>query len=145
MLAGAALALALVGCGGPAPDRHPGHPLIAGRRGPSPEPAVLSAGADLARRFALAYARAAYRRIPPALPGESAAVARALRAAAGRVPPARRRLRPRLAGLRVWPLGAFALRASAAITDRRDPPFSIGFTLRRRGGRWLITTISPPD
>jgi hypothetical protein len=144
-MAAIAHALSLAGCGGAGSGRHPGNSVIAGRRGPSIEPAVLSAGAELAHRFSGAYARAAYRRFPPALPGESAAVARALSAAADNVPPARRPLRPRPAGLRLSPLGASALRASAAITGRRNPPFSIGFVLRRRGSRWLITTVSPPD
>jgi hypothetical protein len=54
-------------------------------------------------------------------------------------------LRPQLLALRLRPLGDRALRASAWIADRRDPPFSIGFTVTRRGGRWLITTVSPPD
>jgi hypothetical protein len=139
------LALVVASCGGAPSGRHPGDSLIVGRRGASIEPAALSAGAELASRFARAYARAAYLPFPPPLPGESAAVARALGAAADRVPPARRRLRPRLNGLQLSPLGATGLRASATITDRRDPPFSIGFVLRRRGGRWLITTVSPPD
>jgi hypothetical protein len=144
-MAATALALAMAGCGGAGSGRNPGDSLVAGRRGPSIDPAALSAGAELARRFARAYARAAYMRFAPPLPGESAAVARALSAAADHVPSARRALRPRLAGLQLSPVGASALRASAAITDRRDPPFSIGFVLRRRGGRWLITTVSPPD
>jgi hypothetical protein len=54
-------------------------------------------------------------------------------------------LRPHLLGLRIWPTGAAALRASISISDRRNPPFSVGFTLNRRGGRWLITTVSLPD
>lgn len=140
-----ALTLALAGCGGASSLRQPGNSMVAGGRGPSIEPAVLNAGAELARRFARAYARSAYMRSPPSLPGETAGVARALSAAADRVPPTRRRLRPRLTRLHLSPHGASTLRASAAVTDRRDPPFSIGFTLRRRGGRWLITTVSPPD
>jgi hypothetical protein len=142
-MATAALAVALAGCGGAASERDPGDTLVAGRRGPSPESAALRSGAKLADRFARA--PTAYLRSPPPLPGETAAFARALNAAAERVPLARRRLRSRLVGLQLAPLDASTLRASAVIIDRGNPPFSIGFTLRRRGGRWLITTISPPD
>jgi hypothetical protein len=142
------VAVALTGCAGEAEVHRPpgvGSRLTFGDRGPSVETAALRAGAALARRFAHAYARAAYRRRPPSLPGESSAVARTLRAAGLVVPPARRHLRPRLAGLRIFPLAPGVLRASAEVTDRRDPPFTIGFVLRRRGGRWLITTVSAPN
>jgi hypothetical protein len=119
--------------------------MSAGRRGPSIQSAQLSDGAKLAQEFARSYARSAYRQSPPRLPGESASVARALTLAAGRVPAARRHLRPHLTALRIWPVQGGVLRAAAWIADRRNPPFSIGFTATRRGGRWLVTTVSPPD
>jgi len=119
--------------------------MVAGGRGPSIQSAELSDGARLAHEFARGYARSAYRRSAPRLPGESDAVARALALAAERVPPARRHLRPHLIALRIWPLQGGALRAAAWIADRRNPPFSIGFTATRRGGRWLVTTVSPPE
>lgn len=144
-LSAIALALALAGCAGSGSVGRAEHPLAVGRRGPSIQSAELSGGAKLVRRFARAYARNAYRRKPPRLPGESARVARALSLAAERVPPGRRHLRPHLAALRIWPLRDGALRAAAWIADRRNPPFSIGFTATRRGGRWLVTTVSPPE
>jgi hypothetical protein len=145
LVAATTLACVLAGCGGAGPEVHPVRGLVAGRRGSPGDPALFRAGAELAGRFSRAYARSAYLRLPPPLPGESAAVAGALRAAAERVPPARRRLRPRLTGVQLSRLGASAIRAKATIADRRDPPFSIGFVLQRRGGRWLITTVSLPD
>jgi len=145
IVAGAALVLVLGGCAESGPDERLQHPLAAGRRGLSIESAELTAGAMFARRFARIYARNAYLSNPPRLPQESADVARALALAAARVPPARRHLRPHLAALRIWPLRNGALRAAAWIADRRNPPFSIGFTATRRGGRWLVTTVSLPD
>ena len=142
-LAGIALALALAGCAGRGQVEHADHPLTAGR-GPSIQTAEVRDGTKLAHAFARSYARGAYRQSPPRLPGESDAVARALALAAERVPPARRHLRPHLIALRIWPLQGGALRAAAWIADRRNPPFSIGFTATRRGGRWLVTTVSLP-
>jgi hypothetical protein len=123
------LALALTGCAGDAGVHHLSDRrgrLTFGDRGPSVGTAALAACGRLARRFADAYARVAYLRRPPSLPGESPAVARTLRTAALLVPSVRRHLQPRLVGLRIYPLAP-------------------GFVLRRRGGRWLITTISIPN
>jgi hypothetical protein len=72
------------------------------------------------------------------IPGETAA-------AASRVPPARRHLRPRLLGLRLWLGPGRSIGAAVRIVDGRFPPFSVSFTAGRRGGRWVITSISLPD
>lgn len=119
-------------------------PLAPGRGSP-PAAARLTAAVRLARRFARAWAVAVYRRRPPRLPGETAAVARELAAAATRVPPTWRRLRARLLGLRFRPGGPRRVLASAGFGDGRFPPFSVGFVLTDRGDRWVVTSISPPD
>jgi len=141
----ALLALSAAACGGtPRPaggGRAPA--LLVGRRGTPPS--QLLGAARTAGRFARAYAIGAYGRRAPDAPGESRMVRRALAAAAGRVPPARRGLHPRLLGLRLRPLGRGELGATARIGDGRYPPFTIGFTISRRGGRWIVTTISLPD
>jgi hypothetical protein len=136
----------LTGCGGE-PRRAPTRTdersaLITGRRAPGPRP---PAAARLARRFAATYARDAYLRRPPDLPGENAAVRAAVSAAASRVPRARRRIRPRLLGLHLWRLPDGSIGAAARIGDGRFPSFSVGFTIGHRGGRPLIISISPPD
>lgn len=137
----------LSGCGAPqrsAPAGRGERPgLISGRRAPGPR--APGGAARLARRFARAYAEDAYLRRPPTMPGEVAAVRRAVAAAASRVPPARRHLRPRLLGLRLWLGPGRSVAAAARIGDGRFPPFSVGFTVGRRGGRWSITLISLPD
>jgi hypothetical protein len=105
----------------------------------------LAPAARLARRFAVAYARCAYLRRPPRLPGATAAVSREIAFAAQRVPPNRRRLRPRLLSLALQPQGVARLSASAQIGDGRSPPFSVGFTVNRVGRRWRVVAISPPS
>lgn len=134
------------GCGGARPTSPPSEsPLLSGGRAVLPGAAPRAAAAHLATRFARAYARGAYRRRPPRLPAGTEAVTRALAGAAGRVPPARRRLHPRLLALRLRPFGRRALHASARIGDGRFPPFSVSFALSPRRGRWFVTSISLPD
>jgi hypothetical protein len=142
LIAGMAL---LIGCGGMGPSgrTHDRSALIVGRRAPSSRPSAWAVG--LAHRFASTYARDAYLRRPPAIPGESVPVRRAVVEAASRVPPARRGLRPRLLGLRLWLLPGGSLGAAARIGGGRFPPFSVGFSVGSRGGRQLITSISLPD
>jgi hypothetical protein len=48
-------------------------------------------------------------------------------------------------GLRLRLGGDAGVVAAASIGDGRSPPFSVGFTVSRRGGSWLVTSISPPD
>jgi hypothetical protein len=99
----------------------------------------------LAHRFADAYARSAYRRQSHRLPGATAAVERHLAAAASRVPPARRGLRPRALALSLRARDARTLDASVEIADGHSPPFSVGFTLKLRGKRWRVVAVSPPS
>lgn len=105
----------------------------------------LATAAHLARRFAVAYSRNAYRRRPSRLPGATVTVSREVALAAQRVPHNRRGLKPRLLSLALQPDGVAGLSASARIGDGRSPPFSVGFTLERRGGRWRVVSISPPS
>jgi hypothetical protein len=132
------ICLLCAGCGTRAPSPRDAPALLVGRRGGS------VAASQLARRFAAAYARGAYRRRPPRLPGATAAVRRALALAAARVPRSRRRLRPRLLALVLAPQAHGGLSASARIDDGHTPPFSVGFTVARRGAGWRVTAISPP-
>jgi hypothetical protein len=118
--------------------------MLAGARGGSIASPRLLDSAHLAHRFALAYAHGAYWHRSPRLPGATAAVSRKVALAAKRVPPDRRRLRPRLLTLVLQPEGATALSANARIGDRRSPPFSVGFTVERVGRRWQVVAISLP-
>lgn len=135
----------LTACGAAAPTVGSHTALIVGaRRGTAAGP-WLAAAYRLADRFAAAYARGAYRRHPPRLPGATAAVGRAVGAAAERVPPARRRLRPRVLALTLQPRGAATLAASVRIGDGHSTPFSVGFTVGRVGSGWRVIAISLPN
>lgn len=144
VLALAMLGLLLVGCGGgertPPPSRSAG--LVVGTAW---TPIGTGGGVRLARRFARAYARGAYLRRAPDIGAESGEVRRALSAVALRVPPPRRHLHPRLLSLRLSLGDDGSLLASAKIGDGRFPPFTVGFTVSRDSGRWLVTAVAPPD
>jgi hypothetical protein len=139
----ALLAFVLVGCSSGDTNTHTGSSLLSGRGGATAA-AQLVPAARLARRFAFAYARSIYRRRPPRLPGTTAALRRDLLAAASRVPPTRRRLRPHVLAVTVRPRGA-ALAGVVWIGDGQSPPFSVGFLVRKQGSRWRVVTISPPS
>lgn len=143
-LALALLAFVLVGCSSGDANTHTSSSLLSGGRGGSIAAAQLVPAAHLARRFAFAYARSIYRRHPPRLPGTTAALRRDLLAAASRVPPTRRGLRPHALAVSVRPRGA-ALAGLVRIGDGQSPPFSVGFLVRRQGSRWRVVTISPPS
>lgn len=131
------------GCGASAPSKRPGSEPLAGGKGAVLDP-ELARGARLAQRFAAAYARSAYRRKPPPLPGAIVAVRRSLLAAAARVPEARHQLHPRARGLALQAHNRTTLAASVRVSDGRFPSFSVGFTVRRVGNRWRVIAISPP-
>jgi hypothetical protein len=134
----------LLGCASGGHHDRASSSLVAGKRaGPIPA-AQLGPAANLAERFASAYARSVYLARPPRLPGTTPEVRQRLRAAATRVPPARRGRRPRVASVRLEPKAAGVLDASVAINDGRAPVFSVGFTVERRGTRWWVVAISPP-
>ncbi len=135
----------LPGCGSAAGVADRASSLAVGRRAGFPLPAQLAPAALLARRFATAYAADAYRRRPPALPGEVVAVRRQVGLAARRVPNSRRVLRPRLTDLRLELRSATVLGASAQIADSRNSAFSVAFTVARRAGRWRVVSISTPE
>jgi hypothetical protein len=133
------------GCGASAPSHRTESALVAGRpSGPVAGP-TLAPAADLAKRFADAYARSIYRHRPPRLPGATAAVERHLLAAAAHVPPVRRDHRPWAGAVRLEPRSASVLGAEILIEDRHAPSFSVNFTVARRGGRWRVVAISPPS
>jgi hypothetical protein len=135
----------LLGC---ATGGHPGRassPLVAGgRAGPIPA-ARLAPAANLAKRFADAYARSIYRPRPPRLPGATVAVERHLLVATAHVPPARRSHHPRASAVRLEPRSPSVLGASVVIEDRSATSFSVSFTVALRGGRWRVVEISPPS
>ena len=138
------LAVALVGCSSGDTNPEARSSLLSGSRGGPVTVAQLAPAARIAHRFAFAYARSIYQRRPPRLPGTAAALRRDLAAAASRVPPARRGLRPRALAVTLRPRAA-ALAGVVEIGDGRSPPFSVGFVVRKRGSRWRVVTISPPS
>jgi hypothetical protein len=113
--------------------------LITGTRAPVPAAARASA-----RRFASAYAPSIYDPSPSPVPTTTPEVALALRAAASRIPPSRRGLTPRAAGLALRPIDADRVNAALTVDDGRSPPFTVGFALGLRDGRWRVIQISPP-
>lgn len=139
LISAIALSAGLVSCAQHAPPHPPPSDLLSGAHASVPTAARASA-----RRFATAYARSIYDPSPPRLPAATPEVALALRAAASRIPPSRRGLTPRPSGLALRPLDAEHASAAVTIDDGRSPPFSVGFTLDLRDGRWLVTRISPP-
>jgi hypothetical protein len=140
----ALLASALVGCAAGETNTQASSSLLSGTRGGSIAAQRLAPAARVARRFASVYAHSIYRRRPPRLPGATAALRRDLAAAASRVPPARRGLRPRALAVTLRPRGA-ALAGVVEIGDGRSPPFSVGFLVRKQGSRWRVVTISSPS
>ena len=106
--------------------------------------AELAPAARLAQRFANSYARSVYRRRPPRLPGATRALTAQLRQAASRVPPVRRRLRPREVAVDLVPLRPTTLRGSVEIADGRFPVFTVGFTLKKGAAGWRVVSASPP-
>lgn len=136
-------ALAIAGCGSAGTDPDRSALLLAGTKAPVSF-ARLDAAQTSARRFAAAYAKALYDPTPPQLPAVTSGVERAIRTAAARIPPARLGLRARDGALNLVPETPTRVRAAVSLADGRSPPFSVGFTLERRRGRWRVTAISPP-
>lgn len=133
------------GCGASVPSPRAESALVAGGSSSPIAGPHLASATRLAKRFASAYARSAYLRRPPQLPGATAVVDREVALAAQRVPRNRRRLRPRLLSLALQPQGVAGLSASAQIGDGRSPRFSVGFTVKHVGHRWRVVSISPPS
>jgi hypothetical protein len=138
----AGLLLAGCGSGGEAPPA--ASPLVRGTKPASVAAAALAPAARLARRFASAYARSAYLRRPPRLPGATDALTRHLAQAAAKVPPSRRRLRPRARHIVLKPADATTMQGSVEVGDGRSRPFSVAFTLRNGASGWRVVFASPP-
>lgn len=135
----------LLGCASAGHHGSASASLVTGRRAGSIPAAQLAPAAHLAERFANVYARSIYLARLPRLPGATSSVERHLLAAAARVPPARRGHRPYAGSIHLRPRSASVLAASVAVEDRRAPSFSVGFSVERRGGRWRVVSISPPE
>ncbi len=140
----ALLAVTFTGCS--SGDQHTSgrSSLLSGTRGGAIAADQLAPAVRLAHRFATAYAHSVYLRRPARLPGATAALDRDLDAAAARVPPTRRGLRPRALAIALEPRDAATLAGTVEIGDGRSPPFSVGFLVKRRGSRWRVVAISPP-
>jgi hypothetical protein len=142
-LAAIALFLGPSACGTPSSAPDSAASLLSGSRAPI-SPAELDRAATAARRFARAYARSIYRAQPPTLPGATARITAALRAATTRVPPARRLLATRVGRIDLEPGSTTRVAARVTILDGHSPPFTVGFGLEQRGRHWLVSSISPP-
>lgn len=138
-------ALLLLGCGTSEHHAPSSASLVVGERAGTTSAAQLATAAQLAVRFARAYARTIYRPHPPPLPGASVAVRRDLLVAARRVPFSRRPLHPRLAQLHLSIASPRRLDSSILIVDGHSPSFTVGFSLMRRTGGWRVVSISAPE
>jgi hypothetical protein len=139
-----AVALLLMGCGASGGGSPSPPSLVTGRRAAPLPSAQLASATRAAESFARAYVPTVYLRRPPWIPGTTASVRRDLTLAATRVPPGRRGLRPRLAGLRLKLLPGGRVGAAVRIVDGRSRPFSLGFSLSRSRGGWRIVSVSTP-
>jgi hypothetical protein len=106
--------------------------------------AQLAPAAEVAERFARAYARVAYLRQPPRLPGATGAVQAHVRASAAHVPPRRRGRNSRAGSIALEPATASSLDASVVVKGEGVPAFAVGFTVRRTQAGWRVTSISLP-
>jgi hypothetical protein len=140
-----AAAVLLTGCGdGGARSTSQPHATVFGRPIGPPKPAERG---DLevraaARTFFTTYLAISYGRAKPGtLRGATAALREQLRVQGARVPPAIKDRRPRLAALRVEPVGGGLARATATIDDGDVAPYPLFATLRRVAGRWLVVSV----
>jgi hypothetical protein len=106
--------------------------------------AQLASAANVAERFARAYARVAYLRRPTRLPGATGAVQANVRASAAHVPPRRRGRDSRPGSIALEPETASSLDASVVVTGGGVPAFAVGFMVRRTQAGWRVTSISLP-
>jgi hypothetical protein len=106
--------------------------------------AELASAADVAERFARAYARTAYIQRPPRLPGATGAVQAHVRVSAAHVPSRRRGRASRPGPIQLEPETASSLDASVVVTGGGVPAFAVGFTVRRTQAGWRVTSISLP-
>ncbi len=137
--------LLLLGCGSAGHGDPSSSSLVVGERAAPIPPVQLAVAARVARRFADAYAEAAYLRRPPRLPDASLAVDRHVALSARRVPSSRRALHPHAAGFRLALSDLSHVEASVEVEDGHFPPFSVGFTVERRAVGWLVVSISTPE
>jgi hypothetical protein len=106
--------------------------------------AQLASAAEVAERFARAYARVAYLQRPPRLPGATGAVQANVRASAAHVPLRRRERASRSGPIQLEPETASSLDASVVVRGEGVLAFAVGFTVRRTEAGWRVTSISLP-
>lgn len=145
-LLAAAAAVGASGCGSSsttatvtqAADAPLGRPIGAGNPADRPDPEVRSA----ARTFFVSYLAVSYGRAKPSdLRGSTTALRDQLEAQGARVPPAVRARHPKLAALRIEPVGGGLARATATVDDGDVAPYPLFATLRTVAGRWLVVSV----
>lgn len=123
-----------------APRQHPS--LISGSRPGVLSPAQLAEAQRAAIAFAHSYAASIYRPGPPRLRSASGRLAQTLARASVSIPATRVGLHPRVTDLRLQPESAGSALATATIDDGKSPPFSVPFSVQRRGSRWVVTALA---
>lgn len=136
----------LAGCGDSAtnapthatPDGPLGRPIGPGTPAARGDPEVRAA----ARTFFTSYLAISYGRASPGgLRGATRALRDQLRAQGARVPPGVRARRPKLAALRIEPVGGRLARATATVDDGDVAPYPLFATLRSVSGRWVVVSV----
>jgi hypothetical protein len=118
--------------------------LVAGERAGPMSRAQLASAAEVAKRFARAYARVAYLQRPPSLPGATGAVQAHVQASAAHVPSRRRGRSSRAGSIQLEPETASSLDASVVVRGEGVPAFAVCFTVGRTQAGWRVTSISLP-
>jgi len=130
--------------------RHGGHArlaqmhsqLIYGKQRGAFRPSQLDRADHVARAFAASYASFMYRAVPSYLRFATAKLDRALTGTQVSVPPTKIGLRPRVTGLQLHAESQGSVLATATIADGSSPPFALGFTVGKRGSRWIVTALA---
>jgi hypothetical protein len=96
----------------------------------------------VARTFFTTYLAISYGRAgADSLRGASAALREQLRTQGARVPPGVAKRRPRVAALRVEPVGSGLARATATVDDGDVAPYPLFATVRSVRGRWVVVSV----
>lgn len=137
-------AVLLLGCSTAGHVDRASSSLVAGGRAGPMSRVQLALAARVAERFGKAYARAAYLRRPPRLPGATEAVQGHVRASAAHVPLARRSRNSVAGSIQLQPETASKLRATVVISAKRVRTITVEFVVERTLSGWRVTAISPP-